>query len=58
MGGPEYTDVEKPFIDQLVAKGWEYLACSVMIVQPGLPSGHSVLNPAKYSARLQYDSGI
>ncbi|MEQ5801633.1 type I restriction endonuclease subunit R [Halomonas sp. H10-9-1] len=29
MAGPEYTDVEKPFIDQLVSQGWEYLAGSV-----------------------------
>ena len=29
MAGPEYTDVEKPFIDQLVWQGWEYLAGSV-----------------------------
>ncbi|WP_284893330.1 type I restriction endonuclease subunit R [Cobetia amphilecti] len=29
MAGPEYTDVEKPFIDQLVGQGWEYLAGSV-----------------------------
>ncbi|MGM0703348.1 MAG: type I restriction endonuclease subunit R [Pseudomonadota bacterium] len=29
MAGPEYTDVEKPFIDQLVDQGWEYLAGSV-----------------------------
>ncbi|MDM7480788.1 MAG: type I restriction endonuclease subunit R [Halomonas sp.] len=29
MAGPEYTDVEKPFIDQLVGQGWEFLAGSV-----------------------------
>ncbi|GAA3895838.1 HsdR family type I site-specific deoxyribonuclease [Halomonas cibimaris] len=29
MSSPEYTDVEKPFIDQLVHQGWEYLAGSV-----------------------------
>ncbi|ERS81694.1 type I restriction endonuclease subunit R [Halomonas sp. PBN3] len=29
MTGPEYTDVEKPFIDQLVGQGWEFLAGSV-----------------------------
>ncbi|TDO10505.1 MULTISPECIES: type I restriction endonuclease [Halomonas] len=29
MAGPEYTDVEKPFIDQLVGQGWETLAGSV-----------------------------
>lgn len=23
MAGPEYTDVEKPFIDQRVGQGWE-----------------------------------
>ncbi|SEL50957.1 type I restriction endonuclease subunit R [Ectothiorhodospira marina] len=29
MAGPEYTDVEKPFIDQLVGQGWAFLAGSV-----------------------------
>ena len=29
MSGPEYTDVEKPFIDQLKGLGWEYLAGSL-----------------------------
>ena len=29
MAGPEYTDVEKPFIDQLVDQGWEFLAGSL-----------------------------
>ncbi|MBF8221460.1 type I restriction endonuclease subunit R [Halomonas sp. 328] len=29
MASPEYTDVEKPFIDQLVSQGWEFLAGSV-----------------------------
>ena len=29
MAGPEYKDVEKPFIDQLVSQGWEFLAGSV-----------------------------
>ncbi|MBD3895457.1 type I restriction endonuclease subunit R [Halomonas sp. ML-15] len=29
MAGPEYTDVEKPFIDQLVGQGWEFLAGSL-----------------------------
>ncbi|MCG5517072.1 MULTISPECIES: type I restriction endonuclease subunit R [unclassified Ectothiorhodospira] len=29
MAGPEYTDVEKPFIDQLVGQGWDFLAGSV-----------------------------
>ncbi|WP_280549321.1 MULTISPECIES: type I restriction endonuclease subunit R [unclassified Halomonas] len=29
MASPEYTDVEKPFIDQLVGQGWEYLAGSL-----------------------------
>ena len=29
MAGAEYTDVEKPFIDQLIDQGWEYLAGSV-----------------------------
>ncbi|GAA0576209.1 type I restriction endonuclease subunit R [Halomonas salifodinae] len=29
MASPEYTDVEKPFIDQLVDQGWEFLAGSV-----------------------------
>lgn len=29
MASPEYTDVEKPFIDQLVGQGWEFLAGSV-----------------------------
>lgn len=29
MASPEYTDVEKPSIDQLVSQGWEYLAGSV-----------------------------
>jgi type I site-specific restriction-modification system R (restriction) subunit len=29
MAGPEYTDVEKPFIDQLVEQRWEHLAGSV-----------------------------
>lgn len=28
MAGPEYTGVEKPFIDQLVGQGWEFLAGS------------------------------
>ncbi|MCG5502132.1 hypothetical protein LQ956_14610 [Ectothiorhodospira sp. A-7Y] len=29
MAGPEYTDVEKPFIDQLVGQGWAFLARSM-----------------------------
>ncbi|MBA2780600.1 hypothetical protein [Billgrantia kenyensis] len=29
MAGPEYAEVEKPFIDQLVDQGWEFLAGSV-----------------------------
>ncbi|WP_346796702.1 type I restriction endonuclease subunit R [Halomonas sp. Bachu 37] len=29
MIGPEYTEVEKPFIDQLVGQGWEYLVGSL-----------------------------
>lgn len=29
MTGPEYSEVEKPFIDQLVGQGWEFLAGSV-----------------------------
>ncbi|CAM3506701.1 type I restriction endonuclease subunit R [Halomonas lysinitropha] len=29
MAGPEYTDVEKPFIDQLMGQGWEFLTGSV-----------------------------
>jgi len=29
LASPEYTDVEKPFIDQLVGQGWEFLAGSV-----------------------------
>ena len=29
MAGPEYAEVEKPFIDQLVSQGWEFLAGSV-----------------------------
>ncbi|MDR5864326.1 type I restriction endonuclease [Halomonas campisalis] len=29
MAGPEYKDVEKPFIDQLVGQGWEFLAGSL-----------------------------
>ncbi|MGO2133223.1 MAG: type I restriction endonuclease subunit R [Halomonas sp.] len=29
MAGPEYTDVEKPFIDQLVGQGWDVIAGSV-----------------------------
>ena len=29
MAGPEYTDGEKPFIDQLVGLGWEFIAGSV-----------------------------
>lgn len=29
MSSPEYTDVEKPFIDQLVGQGWEFLAGSL-----------------------------
>ncbi|WP_304525722.1 type I restriction endonuclease subunit R [Halomonas sp. I5-271120] len=29
MAGPEYTDVEKPFIDQLVGQGWKYIAGSL-----------------------------
>jgi len=31
MAGPENTDVEKPFIDQLVGQCWEFLAGSVTI---------------------------
>ncbi|WP_111413468.1 type I restriction endonuclease subunit R [Billgrantia lactosivorans] len=27
--GPEYTEVEKPFIDQLVSQGWQFLAGSL-----------------------------
>ncbi|MBF58273.1 MAG: restriction endonuclease subunit R [Halomonas sp.] len=29
MTGPEYKDVEKPFIDQLIGQGWQFLAGSV-----------------------------
>ena len=29
MAGPEYVEVEKPFIDQLVGQGWEHLAGSL-----------------------------
>ncbi|WP_108448530.1 type I restriction endonuclease subunit R [Halomonas sp. BN3-1] len=29
MAGPEYTDVEKPFIDQLVSQGWQHLVGSL-----------------------------
>lgn len=29
MAGPEYTEVERPFIDQLTGQGWEYIAGSV-----------------------------
>lgn len=29
MAGPEYTDVEKPFIDQLVVLSWDFIAGSV-----------------------------
>lgn len=42
MSGPEFTEVEEPFIDQLVLMGWKPAAARSII-----GSSHPVLDPVR-----------